>query len=141
MNKYAIKIIILAALSALFAVIAALVFTGAFGGFEAAVYNQIAKLISPPMTSFMKVITYAGSFWFLCGLCVLLVILPQTRKKFGYPVAAAAILSALLNLILKNIFRRARPFDTLLLVSESGFSFPSGHSQSCAAVFIALALF
>lgn len=139
MKKHKIKLILLISFLLLFIITAALVFSGMLESFELLVYDTIAKLISPSMTAILKVVTYGGSFPLLCGLALLLVILPPTRKKYGFPVALTAVVSAIVNLILKQIFRRQRP-DILRLVTELGYGFPSGHTQSCTAFFIALAL-
>lgn len=137
MKKYGIQIILIAVFLLLFAVTAALVLSGALAGAEASVADAFSKA-GPDIAGVMKIITHVGSFPFLCGLSVLLVLIPYTRKKFGYLVALAAIASALLNLILKNIFRRERPGSPL--TGAVGFSFPSGHSQSSTAIFITAAL-
>jgi undecaprenyl-diphosphatase len=139
MNKYKTKIIIAGSLLLLFILLAALTLCGVLDGLESAVFDAVLKNRSPAMTAAMKILTYMGSFAVLCGLTVLLVLLPRTRRRFGYPVALAVILGAVLNIILKNIFMRPRP-EGIMLVSETGFGFPSGHAQSSAAFFIMMAL-
>lgn len=139
MKKYRTKLILISVFLVFFIVIAALALSGTIADFELSVYNTIAKSISPVMTSFVKVVTYAGSFTVVCILSVLLIIIPQTRKKFGFPAGITAGLSALANLILKQIFQRARP-DVLKITGESGYSFPSGHTQGGTAFFVAIAL-
>jgi membrane-associated phospholipid phosphatase len=47
--------------------------------------------------------------------------------------------SALLNLLLKNIFQRSRPAFTLAYQVETGFSFPSGHAMISLACYGAIA--
>jgi membrane-associated phospholipid phosphatase len=46
--------------------------------------------------------------------------------------------SALLNLLLKNIFQRSRPAFTLAYQVETGFSFPSGHAMIAYLAFALL---
>ena len=61
------------------------------------------------------------------GLCLLLLILPQTRMTFGVPLSAGSLGTMLLNSIVKHLVQRPRP-EGVHLVSEQGFSFSSGHS-------------
>lgn len=121
-----------------FVILAVLTLNGTFHVFETSVQNWILKIRTPSMTSAIKIITYLGSFSILAGLTVLLIIIPYTRKKYGYPIAAALCVSALVNIILKNIFCRPRPDG--MIVAEVGYSFPSGHAQGSAAFFVALIL-
>jgi len=139
MKKRLLQTILAGVFLLLFVVLSVLTLCGVLDGFETAVYNLISKSFSANMTAAVKVITYGGSFIFLCSLIVLFVILPQTRKRFGWIVALTTIISAILNAVLKAVFRRPRP-SGLALISESGFSFPSGHAQSSTACYIAIAL-
>ncbi|MCL2752114.1 MAG: phosphatase PAP2 family protein [Firmicutes bacterium] len=133
-----LQIIMAAVFLLLFTATAVLTLTGTLGSFEAAVSDLIDQMITPSMSNAMKIITCAGSFPVLCGLTVLLVLLPQTRKRFGCPVAVTAMISAALNLVLKYCFQRPRP--EVMLIAETGYSFPSGHAQSGMAFFLAVAL-
>lgn len=140
MTNTKIKITILVILLIIFILTAVLALTETIKSFEISVYNLFAKLISPPFTEVVKIIAFAGSFWFLFVCAALLLIIPFTRIKYGCAAAVSALLSAGLNPLLKNIFRRVRPDNLLWLVSETGYSFPSGHAQSCTAFFIAAAM-
>ena len=70
----------------------------------------------------------ANKYVIIC-LCLLLLVIPQTRKTFGIPLSAGALGIILLNTLIKNIVQRSRP-EVLHLVEEHGFSFASGHSIS-----------
>jgi len=52
----------------------------------------------------------------------------------------ALCVSAILNILLKDIFHRARPDSSGWLIHEVDYSFPSGHSQNSAAFFITIAV-
>jgi len=138
MNQSKLKLILAIAFVAVFIVLAVLTLSGTFSGFETWAADLMAQSRTQTLTSWVTIITYLGSFPVLCVLTVLLLIIPQTRKKLGYPAALAIIISALLNIILKDIFMRIRPDG--MLVQEAGFSFPSGHAQNSTAFFVALVL-
>ena len=87
-----------------------------------------------------KLITFLGNVgWFWILLTVVFLAIPQTRRT-GAIMAISAIVDVLLvNLIMKNLFARTRPyilFESLvsLVGEESDFSFPSGHSAISFAV-------
>ena len=52
-------------------------------------------------------------------------------------IASNAALSVIVNFILKNIFRRQRPID-YMLIDVTGYSFPSAHAMVSAAFYGAL---
>lgn len=109
--------------------------------FEYATYGALISIESSALTTIMTLITHIGSLVGLVVLVVLLLAIPKTRKRFGYPVAITAIVSALLNLLLKTIINRPRPDEALQLVSASGLAFPSGHSQSSMAIYLAILIY
>ncbi|HIZ83381.1 MAG TPA: phosphatase PAP2 family protein [Firmicutes bacterium] len=115
----------------------ALMVTGVFGGVETAAYGFAASLHSPAMTAFMRVITELGGAIPVILLCLVLLIWPAARWRCGIPVSAAALLSVVLNQILKQLVQRARP-DVLRLSPAEGYSFPSGHSMNNAVVYLLL---
>lgn len=72
-------------------------------------------------------------------LCALLLVIPMTRMRAGIPAVASALISSLLNAILKAVFVRPRP-ELPWLVDAAGWSFPSGHAMNNAAVYVSLFL-
>ncbi len=84
-------------------------------------------------TGFFKVITHAGSVYFLILVVILLFMI--TRKKYyGFIGIICLIGAGAVNTVVKYIIRRDRPLD-VALISEMGYSFPSGHSMLSMAVF------
>lgn len=81
-----------------------------------------------------------GQFWILLSLCLLI---PRKTRKIGICCLAALLLSLLCtNLCLKNLVRRARPFQQYpqlvpLIPAPRDFSFPSGHTSSSFAAAVA----
>lgn len=87
---------------------------------------NIVRNISESKTTFYKSITFFASPYFLVSISVILLIVLKD-KLVALMVPINLVVSALLNnIVLKLIFKRARPLD--MLVEESGYSFPSGHS-------------
>ncbi len=76
--------------------------------------------------------SFANTIW-LIGLSIVLFILIK-NKKTGALICINLGLSALVNYILKLILKRPRPTENLLMI-ESGYSFPSGHSMVSMAFY------
>ena len=72
---------------------------------------------------------------FIVALLILLGILPWTRKKYGVPIAAAEVTGLAAYTILKKVIARPRPDVSLHLISQGGFSFPSGHGATSLIVY------
>lgn len=123
----------------LFAILAILIKMSILTGFEEWVYGKAAKNISPALTSIMKRITHIGDSSAVIAFCLFLLIVPKTRKTVALPVSSALITSVMLNETLKHIFARSRP-DILRLISETGYSFPSGHAMNNATLYTMLIL-
>ena len=116
--------------------------------FDAAVFQWVVNLFHPGAgtfwDSFFKGVTMLGNGgWFWIALAVVFLI-PQKTRKIGMVMAFALILNGLsVNLLLKNLFARPRPFLLDLpdwaaqyktwfpggpLVTAGSYSFPSGHA-------------
>ena len=108
--------------------------------FENWVYAEAVEHMNPFLTNIIRIITHLGDPIIVTSITILLVIIPKTRKKVGYPMAAAVIVSEALNLILKEIFARERP-NILQLVNETTYSFPSGHAMINTTVYTMLGIF
>ena len=74
-----------------------------------------------------------GSAWFL-GIITLMILCFFKNKFIGIRLGINLFLVSMLNLLLKNIFLIPRP-DTLTLISENGFSYPSGHAMTSLAFY------
>ena len=123
----------------LFALLALYTHAGATVGFEGWVYAKAVAHMSPAVTSVVKAVTHLGDFTAVAAFCLLLILLPRSRKTIALPVALAVIVSALLNIALKELFARQRP-DILRLINETSYSFPSGHAMINASLYTMLIL-
>lgn len=80
---------------------------------------------------FFKIFTHIGALPIVAGISLLAVILiwfvmKNKRMSVFYAVCFACV--CLANFMLKKIVKRVRP-EHLMLVEETGFSFPSGHAM------------
>jgi len=123
----------------LFLLLALSVGVGVTSGAESWVYGKMAMHATPCLTDFVKRVTHWGDSPVIMRFCLLLYIIPKTRRMFALPVSSAALLSFGINFELKRFFARERP-NVLQMIPASGYSFPSGHAMNSAAVCTMLTL-
>ena len=91
------------------------------------------------MTPFWKLLTLLGNggiFWIL--VCLVMLCMKKTRKA-GIVMVIALIINALLvNVCIKNVVARVRPYDAFddiirLIEAQKDYSFPSGHTSASFA--------
>ncbi len=117
----------------IFVLLALGVYFDKFQIFDMTIYNLISNLSFPLVDGFWLVMTtFASPIFLLSVLAVFLVVVRD--KKYGILLFFNTINIFLLNQILKLIFSRPRPFD-LMLIDESGYSFPSGHTMIALAFY------
>lgn len=121
------------------------------GGFDDTLISLIAHLESPLATGFMRAATDLGSAAVLVPLALLVAAwvwgsppgqAPATSRRqarFGALFLLIALAGSwLFNSLLKFLFHRARP-GLFPLVTASGYSYPSGHTMSSIAFYMAAA--
>jgi len=96
------------------------------------IYNLIISTKSNTMTTIFKIITSFASIKFMLLACIVVLFLKKL-KHLRFLIILNIINDTILNTILKLIFKRERPID-LMIVEETGYSFPSGHTM-VAAIF------
>ena len=79
------------------------------------------------MTIIMKIITSFGSLFVLCIILLFLMFL-YNNKKAIYLLMINSVVIVLINDFIKFIIHRPRP-SGYRLITESNYSFPSGHSM------------
>lgn len=84
------------------------------------------------LTEIMKAITQMGGFYVLPIICIFVLIFAR-NKKIGLLMTTNLGFIALLNVIFKMIVQRPRPTD--MLITENGYSFPSGHAMTSTAFY------
>ena len=81
---------------------------------------------------FFKSVTILGNTATIIGLLVILLIF--IKDKYRYMLGSSALVTVLVNQLLKHIIMRPRP-DHLRLIKQGGYSYPSGHSMISVAVY------
>ena len=107
-----------------------LVYFNVFINMDIKIYNFIISFKSEFNTYFFKIITFLCSIKFIALMCIILILLTLIKKDKSYLlIILVTLVSSVVNLIIKNIIRRDRPDKINWLITESNFSFPSGHSM------------
>lgn len=113
---------------------------------ELQILDALQTIHTPVLDTVMCAITRlgdAGIIWIL--LCLVLLILPKTRKSGLILMAALLADLVICNGILKPLVHRIRPFDVktgieLLVKRPTDYSFPSGHTAASFTSVVALYL-
>jgi undecaprenyl-diphosphatase len=132
-----IKWIVLIVLAGLFAADLWSILTGVSKPIDMGVMQFVYGLRDDFLSVIVEFITRAGDTVTIAVICVVLVVLP-TRVRFGIPVAVAAVAAGLIQYVIKNLVERARPDETMWLIPEDGYSFPSGHANASFVFYIFL---
>ena len=90
-------------------------------------------LISDFVTPIAKIITKLGGATVLITLSIIFLIVIK-NKKISFSIVANLGIITILNILLKNIVQRPRPTE-YRMISETGYSFPSGHSMVSMAFY------
>jgi len=107
--------------------------------FEINFYKEITEHMSNILTLIMKIISYMGNTLIVILICIILILIPKIRWKYGLVTAIGVIISTMFNNLLKVIFLRERP-NVLQLINENSYSFPSGHSMINMTMYSLLAI-
>ena len=90
--------------------------------------EYVWSLRSPFLSSIMKFISFLASLKFIVISLIIIIII---KKDIYFPLNMS--ISSSINYILKNIFRRMRPKN--IIVIEKGYSFPSGHTMASVSFY------
>lgn len=102
----------------------------------------LRQLRNPILNGIAIDVTGLGSATVVSIFISVAVLLLLLKRKFGplLYLLVAAIGSAALTMLLKSYFERPRPNILLHLVDVQGYSYPSGHSLTSAAVYFSFAV-
>ncbi|QIB67940.1 phosphatase PAP2 family protein [Aminipila butyrica] len=98
--------------------------------FDTIVRSAIIGCRNPLLNPLLIAITYLGNSLTIVFFCIILLFFKGTRMNYGFPLSIAASCSATIQTIIKWLIQRPRPPVENFLISQGGFSFPSGHSCS-----------
>ena len=113
---------------------------------ELQILDVLQTIHNPVLDTIMCAITRLGDAGIIrILLCIVLLILPKTRKSGVVLMAALLVDLVVCNVILKPLVHRIRPFDVktgieLLVKRPTDYSFPSGHTAASVASVMALYL-
>ena len=107
--------------------------------FDSIILDFIHRSSKPMLTGIMKIISFIGSAYFLVPFMIIVSFILIYKKRFyGLKLLILSSLgSYLLNIGLKFVFNRSRPFD-YFLVEQGGLSYPSGHSMVTMAFYMTI---
>ena len=130
------KIAIMIILACVFAVGAVLAVSGASVDVE----RYVAEFINPNKSknAILRFFSYIGEAYGVIAVTAVTMLIPATRRRVGAPLSVTVISAWLMNTGLKRLIGRARPTERLLEVG--GYSFPSGHAASNAALYVGIML-
>lgn len=104
------------------------------------VVRSIQAIASPGLTSFVKVLTLAGSEYFY--LLFLPVLFWCIDERFGLRLGLVVLMSTFVNSWLKVAFAQPRPYEldpSVGLSRETSYGLPSGHAQGTSTFWGTLA--
>lgn len=132
MKKYG-KWILLIILVFLFLDIIEDIFANEIYIFDNTVYHMVSNTMNPIMTQAMKIITMLGSALPILIICLVSLLLFK-NKNYGKYMTLNLIIIVICNQAMKYLFQRPRP-EEFRLITETGYSFPSGHSMVSMAFY------
>lgn len=97
------------------------------------IIHFLQQFDSPIIVAVMKFFTFLGEPLFYCA--VLPIIFWCIDERRGFKLGWLFLLSCSVNVVIKNSLQIMRPFKidpSVALISASGYSTPSGHSQASA---------
>ena len=129
--------ILLIILAIAFIILATCVNCGLTQNIDDSIYYLIHNIQNNTLTEILKVITNLGGIpiLFFIALFVSIVLFVCKKRKWGIAVLLNLLMSSAIYIVLKNIFQRPRPELTEQLITETGHSFPSGHTTNNIAFY------
>lgn len=106
-----------------------------FGVFDEECINLALSIRTSWLTIIFRIITNLVNPIVIgaVGFCILL--FAKNKRIFSFQLFLNMGIVALLNLVFKYFFVRSRPDEALHLISEVGYSFPSGHTMFAVAFY------
>lgn len=92
----------------------------------------------PGLTTFTEAITHIGDWEAIVCICLLLLLYPATGIRYGIPVISVVVLTTAIKTVVKFFVARPRPQEAYHLIHQAGYSYPSGHAITSAAICIVL---
>lgn len=106
---------------------------------DLAIQKFFFSLRGPVQDVIVSSLTHLSDTVTIIAFCLILLLLPS-RRIYGLPVSAACLCGVAVYKPMKHLMLRARPDVSLHLVTQGGYSFPSGHSVT-SVIFYGLLLY
>ena len=132
-NLFTNKKIILAISLILFTIVTIILLSGKLSQLDENIQSKIMEMRNDNLTNVMIIITNICSIYTFSAISLLLLFTIK-NKKIPIAIIINLICITLISQLFKFIIRRDRPVG-ISLISESGFSYPSGHSMVSMAYY------
>lgn len=138
-NKSAIIYLIIAIIFLILFIVTTLAIKSSFIiSLDDKIHDFILKPYSELATTIYKCFTFLGSTVWIVAVCAIVTIYSALKKHFGTAAYASfpLIVAMIINVVVKHIVKEARPI--YMVVKETTYSFPSGHSTGSTAIYMTL---
>ncbi|MFZ1250519.1 MAG: phosphatase PAP2 family protein [Candidatus Microsaccharimonas sp.] len=141
-NKATALAIISVVATLLFSLLASIVTSGRANNFDDAVLLWINQHASPTFDALFLNLTHLGGSVFITGVSLVLLAYVLYKKQYHKALFVSLSMGGMitLNLLLKSFFERPRPDLWQWLVTETSYSFPSGHATASMALALTILL-
>ena len=116
----------------LFLIFLILVLLGKSEGFDNFIYQSVSFFRCSFLDNYFIFITKFANA--LIIVFVVLIFLLITRNRYGVFLLVSSIDAVIMTTLIKVVVKRVRP-EELRLISQGGYSFPSGHSMMSICVY------
>lgn len=122
--------------STLFVILALLVSFNVTTSFDQFVLLEINRQATATLDQLFIAVTQLGGVIFITLASLLLLMISLVRKKYDQSMLVVIGMGGMiiLNLVLKALFERTRPDLWEWIVTETSYSFPSGHATASMAL-------
>lgn len=137
-KKYYVPLILLI----LFIITSIFLKLGIFDSIDKSIMNKIYELRGNKYNGvywFFRITTELGFYYFLIAFLLILAICFRFRKRI-WVIIGTVLVNLSINSILKIIFKRERPMAEYMWMSESSYSYPSGHTATSICVYLIILL-
>lgn len=137
-KKYYVPLILLI----LFIITSIFLKLGIFDSIDKSIMNKIYELRGNKYNGvywFFRITTELGFYYFLIAFLLILAICFRFRKRI-WVIIGTVLVNLGINSILKIIFKRERPMAEYMWMSESSYSYPSGHTATSICVYLIILL-
>lgn len=122
-----------------FIIISYLLFTNRLDAFDNTIYEIIKCIRCSFCDRFFKIITYLGNT--IPVVVITIALLIYLDKHDRIILGSSMIVTLCINQIIKHLIKRPRPPVEERLITQNGYSFPSGHSMMALCLYGVLIYF